>query len=72
MTVSDSRDEAILAAIESGRLEKAMADDAAAVELFAAHQKLEVLFALLRQAAGLVPETGLTQELSPRRAKSEA
>lgn len=58
MTVSDSRDETLLAAIESGKLEGVLADDQETAELFAAHQRLESLFAILRQAAGLQPETG--------------
>ena len=48
----DPRDEALLAAIESGTLDGPLADDPEVIELFAAYQKLESLFAMLRQAKG--------------------
>jgi hypothetical protein len=57
------RDEALLAAIESGTLDGPLADDPEVIELFAAYQKLESLFAMLRQAEGLSGEATLP---SPR------
>ena len=52
MESPDPRDEALLAAIESEKLDGPLADDPEVIELFAAYQKLESLFAMLRQAEG--------------------
>ena len=53
MKPPDPRDEALLAAIESGKLDGPLADDPEVVEVFAAYRKLQALFAKLRQAEPL-------------------
>ena len=49
MATPDAFEEALCAAIESGKLEGPLADDPEVAEVFAAHQKLESLFGFLRQ-----------------------
>ncbi len=49
MAAPDRRDELLMAAIESGRLDEQAAADPEVASTFAAHQKLESLFQLLRQ-----------------------
>jgi len=54
MAAPDQRDELLWAAIESGRLADDLAADTEIAARFAAHQKLETLFELLRQPADVI------------------
>ena len=54
MATPDQRDEALWAAIDSGTLEGPFADDTEVAATFAAYQKLESLFELIRQPADLL------------------
>ena len=62
MATPDPRDEILCAAALSGKLDGPLANDPEAVEVFAAFQKLESLFAFLRQPGTVVAqETVLSQ-----------
>lgn len=62
MATPDPRDEILCAAALSGKLDGPLANDPDAVEVFAAFQKLESLFAFLRQPGTVVAqETVLSQ-----------
>jgi len=54
MTTPDQHDEMLWAAIESGKLDGPLAEDPELAKEFAAHQKLESLFELLRRPADAI------------------
>ncbi|NQU23408.1 MAG: protein kinase [Candidatus Nealsonbacteria bacterium] len=56
MATRDQRDEALWAAIDSGTLEGPFADDTETAQTFAAYQKLESLFELIRQPADVLSQ----------------